>query len=206
MQIVRRTLSGLGDFPTSYDDAVAQWKTAVADFTQAYLEFAGNQAQAAADPDTWDTWQSLNSRALTAQAGISDIAGQLQNAGTVIGNFFDSAGTAVANAVESIFGLPKITLQGLGIAPLVIGIGVASVIGATAYLGGVIADLVKFNGVMTQARSQGASPSQTAALLSSAGVSSTSLFGGISNVAGTVLLIGAVLYLLPMLLKKRGRR
>jgi hypothetical protein len=205
MQIVPRTLSGLGDFPTSYDDAVAQWKTAAADFASAYSEFAGNQAQAAADPDTWDTWQTLNSRAQNAQAGIRDIAGQLQAAGVAVGNFFDSAGNLVANAVEAIFGLPKITLQGLGIAPLVIGIGIASVIGATAYLGGVIADLVKFNGVMSQARSQGASPAQTAALLSSAGVSSTSLFGGISNVAGTVLLIGAALYLLPLLLKKRGR-
>lgn len=206
MHVARRNslgaLRGLGDIPASYDDAVAQWKQAAADFTQAFSEFTGNQSQAATDPDTWNTWQSLNERARIAQAGIRDVASQLQAAGVAVGNFFDSAGNAVANAVEYIFGLPKITLQGLGIAPLVIGIGIAGVIGATAYISGVVADLIKFNGIMAQARAQGATPQQTAALLSSAGISSTSLFGGLSNVAGMVLLIGAAIYFLPQLLKK----
>jgi len=202
MQFPRKTMRGLNDLPTSFSDAVAQWKTAVADFVNAYAEFQGNQAQAANDPDTQAAWNDLNSQAQTAQAGITDIAGKLQASGVAVSNFFDSAGNVVANAVERVFGLPS--LKGFGVIPVVAIIGVAAIVGATAYLANVIANLIRFNGIMAQARATGATASQTAQLLDSAGIASTGFFGSGANLGMMLLLGGAVILFLPRLLKGKN--
>lgn len=193
----------LGDIPTSYSDAVSQWQDAVSRFNAAYTEFLNYKNDAANDPALASSWNELYSKASLAQSGIRNIADQLGAATTAVTNAFDSAGNSVANAIESVFGLP--TLKGLGIAPIVAGVAIATIIGSTAYLGSVISDLIKFNRVMTASRDQNATPEQTQALLRAAGVSGGDIFGAVGkNLILPVLGVGAAIYLLPKLLKAKS--
>lgn len=194
----------LGDIPTSYSDAVSQWQAAVASFNSAYTEFLNYKDAAANDPQLASAWNDLASRANFAQIGIRDIASRLGAATTAVSNAVDTGGELVANAIESVFGLPS--LKGLGIAPLVVGVAIATIIGSTAYLASVAADLIKFNRVMSAARDSSANADQTTALLRAAGLpGSGGIFGGFSkNLALGVLGIGAAIYFLPKLLKVKS--